>query len=150
MCEIETMLAGGGFGRRGEYNSGLTVELAEVAKAIGPGRPVKLIWTREDDIRGGRYRPFFLHRMQGAVRDGKIVAWTNRIVGQSFLVGTAFEVLRLQGRCRRHDGRRIAHASLCDSELSLRRPYNRCDDPDAVLALGRPHPYGLCGRMLRR
>jgi isoquinoline 1-oxidoreductase beta subunit len=89
--EIETMLAGGSFGRRGEYDSGLTIELAEVAKAIGPGRPVKLMWTREDDIRGGRYRPFFLHRMQGAVRDGKIVAWTNRIVGQSFLAGTAFE-----------------------------------------------------------
>src|SRR5690606_24177269 len=71
--------------------SHLAAELAEVAKAIGPDRPVKLVWTREDDMRGGYYRPLYLHRMRGAVRDGRIVAWANTIVGQSLLKGSPFE-----------------------------------------------------------
>ena len=45
----------------------LAAELAQVAKAIGPGAPVKLVWTREDDISGGYYRPLFVHRMRGAI-----------------------------------------------------------------------------------
>jgi isoquinoline 1-oxidoreductase beta subunit len=49
------------------------------------------MWTREDDIKGGRYRPIFLHRLRGGIRGGKIVAWADTIVGQSFLQGTAFE-----------------------------------------------------------
>src|SRR5215470_253812 len=89
--ELETMLGGGSFGRRAQADMQLAVELAHVAKAIGPGRPVKLVWTREDDIRGGYYRPMFVHRMRGAVRDGKIVAWANTIAGQSFLKGSPFE-----------------------------------------------------------
>jgi isoquinoline 1-oxidoreductase beta subunit len=89
--EIETLLAGGSFGRRGEAGSNFATELAEVAKALGPGRPVKLVWTREDDVRGGLYRPIFLHRLRGAVRDGRIAAWSDRVVGQSFIIGTPFE-----------------------------------------------------------
>jgi CO/xanthine dehydrogenase Mo-binding subunit len=92
--EIETMLAGGSFGRRGEPVSDFAQELAGVAKAIGPNRPVKLVWTREDDIQGGRYRPIFLHRLRGAIRDGRITAWSNTIVGQSFIAGTPWEALR--------------------------------------------------------
>jgi isoquinoline 1-oxidoreductase subunit beta len=88
---IETLLAGGSFGRRGQVDSHFAVELAEVARAIGPDRPVKLIWTREDDVRGGRYRPIFLHHLRGVVREGKIAAWSNRVVGQSFIRGTPFE-----------------------------------------------------------
>jgi len=87
---LETMLAGGSFGRRAQPTSHFAAELAQVAKAIGPSRPVKLIWTREDDLRGGYYRPMFVHRLRGAIRDGKIVAWTNTLVGQSFIQGTAF------------------------------------------------------------
>jgi len=88
---IETQLAGGSFGRRGQFNSHFAAELAAVAKAIGPGRAVKLVWTREDDVRGGSYRPVIVHRMSGAVRDGKISAFTNRVVGQSLIIGTPFE-----------------------------------------------------------
>ena len=95
--EVETMLAGGSFGRRAQPDMHLAVELAHAAKAIGPGRPVKLVWTREDDIRGGYYRPLFVHRMRGAVRDGKIVAWANTIVGQSFLKGSPFEAMIKDG-----------------------------------------------------
>jgi isoquinoline 1-oxidoreductase beta subunit len=95
--EIDTMLAGGSFGRRGQADMHLAAELAQAAKAIGPGRPVKLVWTREDDIRGGYYRPLFLHRLRGAVSGGKIVAWADRIVGQSILKGTPFESIIKDG-----------------------------------------------------
>jgi isoquinoline 1-oxidoreductase subunit beta len=89
--ELETMLAGGSFGRRAQQTAHLAAELAEVAKAIGPGRPVKLVWTREDDMRGGYYRPLTFHRMRGAVQDGRIVAWSDTIVTQSLLKGSPFE-----------------------------------------------------------
>lgn len=93
---IETMLAGGSFGRRAQVSQHLAAELAMCAKAIGPNRPVKLVWTREDDLAGGYYRPLFLHRMRGAVKDGKITAWTNSIVGQSFFLGTPFEAMTVK------------------------------------------------------
>jgi isoquinoline 1-oxidoreductase subunit beta len=95
--EIDTMLAGGSFGRRGQADMHLAAELAQAAKAIGPGRPVKLMWTREDDIRGGYYRPLLLHRLRGAVSGDKIVAWADTIVGQSILKGTPFESIIKDG-----------------------------------------------------
>jgi len=93
---LETMLAGGSFGRRAQFNVHFAVELALVAKAIGPNKPVKLIWTREDDIKGGYYRSVFVHRMRGAVKDDKIAAWSNTVVGQSFGKGTAFEAFMFE------------------------------------------------------
>jgi isoquinoline 1-oxidoreductase beta subunit len=95
--QIETLMAGGSFGRRAQPTSHLAAELAEAAKAIGPNKPIKLVWTREDDIRGGYYRPLFLHKLRGAVKDGKIVAWSNTVVGQSFLKGSPFEMLIKDG-----------------------------------------------------
>jgi isoquinoline 1-oxidoreductase beta subunit len=89
--KIDMLLAGGSFGRRAQANAQLVAELAQAAKAIGPGKPVKLVWTREDDIQGGYYRPMFVHRMRGAVENGKIVAWSDTVVGQSFMAGSAFE-----------------------------------------------------------
>lgn len=94
---IETLLAGGSFGRRAQATSHLAAELAQAVKAIGPGKPVKLVWTREDDIRGGYYRPMFVHRMRGAVEGGKIVAWSDTIVGQSFMAGTPFAAMIKDG-----------------------------------------------------
>ncbi|RYE73675.1 MAG: xanthine dehydrogenase family protein molybdopterin-binding subunit, partial [Hyphomicrobiales bacterium] len=94
--QIETMLAGGSFGRRAQVSQHLAAELAMVGKAIGPNRPVKLVWTREDDLAGGYYRPLFVHRMRGAVKDGKITAWSNSIVGQSFFLGTPFEAMTVK------------------------------------------------------
>lgn len=94
--EIETMLAGGSFGRRAQTTSHFAVELAEVAKAIGPNRPVKLVWTREDDLHGGYYRPLMVHRFKGAVKDGKIIAWSNTFAGQSFVKGTMMEPMMIR------------------------------------------------------
>jgi len=88
--ELETMLAGGSFGRRAQQTMHVAAELAEVAKAIGPGRSVKVVWTREDDMRGGYYRPLTVHRMRGAVQDGRVVAWSDTVVTQSLLKGSPF------------------------------------------------------------
>jgi isoquinoline 1-oxidoreductase beta subunit len=89
---INTLLAGGSFGRRANAASDYIVEAVHVAKALDRGTPVKLVWTREDDIRGGRYRPMYYHTLTaGLDAEGKPVAWQHRIVGQSILGGTPFE-----------------------------------------------------------
>lgn len=86
---IHTMFLGGGFGRRATPTSDFVVEAVEVAKASGV--PVKVVWTREDDIRGGYYRPLYVHRAEIGVDDkGNPVAWKHAIVGQSILAGTPF------------------------------------------------------------
>ena len=89
---IHTLLAGGSFGRRANFASDFVVETAEVAKALPPGTPVKLIWTREEDIKGGKYRPMYFHSMKAGLDDkGNVTAWTHRIVGQSIMKGTIFD-----------------------------------------------------------
>jgi isoquinoline 1-oxidoreductase beta subunit len=89
--ELHTLLAGGSFGRRATTQADVASEAASVAKAIGGRQPVKLMWTREDDIRGGLYRPLFVHRLRAGIdASGHIVAWEHRIVGQSFIKGTPF------------------------------------------------------------
>jgi isoquinoline 1-oxidoreductase subunit beta len=89
---IHTLLAGGSFGRRANMGSDYIVEAVSVAKALGAnGVPVKLQWTREDDIRGGLYRPVYVHRLEAALdNNGRLVGWQHRIVGQSIMAGTAF------------------------------------------------------------
>jgi isoquinoline 1-oxidoreductase beta subunit len=88
--KIHTTLLGGGFGRRANPASDFVVEAVQVAKAARI--PVKVVWTREDDIRGGYYRPMWYDRMVGGVdAAGNPVAWTHTIVGQSILQGTFFE-----------------------------------------------------------
>ena len=91
---INTMSAGGSFGRRAVPDSDYIAEAAMIAKAIDGRAPVKLQWSREDDLKAGRYRPISYHVMRGALdADGNIIAWSHRIVAPSFLVGTPFEGL---------------------------------------------------------
>lgn len=93
---IHTLIAGGSFGRRANAQSDYIVEGVHIAKRMGV--PVKTLWTREDDIRGGYYRPCYLHTLEAALdREGRPVAWKHRIVGQSIVTGTAFEVGMVQG-----------------------------------------------------
>jgi isoquinoline 1-oxidoreductase beta subunit len=95
---LHTLVAGGSFGRRATPVADVAHEAASVVKAIGGRAPVKLVWSREDDIRGGRYRPLFVHRLRGGLdASGRIVAWEHRVVGQSFLKGTPFEGLIKDG-----------------------------------------------------
>jgi isoquinoline 1-oxidoreductase subunit beta len=97
---LNTMMAGGGFGRRAVPTSDFIVEAVNIAKAYkaaGHAGPVKLIWSREDDIRGGYYRPSHIHRADiGLDAGGNIVAWDHAIVGQSIISGTPFEPMMVK------------------------------------------------------
>ena len=88
--KLNTTLLGGGFGRRANVASDFVVEAVHVARVAKA--PVKVIWTREDDLAGGWYRPMWHDRFAaGLDAQGNPVAWTHTIVGQSILTGTAFE-----------------------------------------------------------
>ncbi len=89
---IHTLYAGGSFGRRANPGSDYIVEAVSIAKACGAdGTPIKLQWTREDDIRGGLYRPMYYHKLEaGLGPKGEITGWRHVIVGQSILAGTPF------------------------------------------------------------
>ena len=85
---LHTMFAGGGFGRRGTVDFNEPREAAAIAKRL-PGIPVKLVWTREDDMQSGYYRPMFVHRVEvGIGADAMPAAWRHVVVGQSFLIGS--------------------------------------------------------------
>ncbi|MBA4095909.1 MAG: twin-arginine translocation pathway signal protein [Rhodospirillum sp.] len=94
---LHVMKTGGGFGRRAVTDADIIVEAVETAKAIGWKAPVKVLWTREDDMRGGRYRPLFVHKVKVGLDDaGNILAWQHRQVGQSLLIGTPFEAMAVK------------------------------------------------------
>ena len=105
---ITQLYAGGSFGRRASSKSDFIVEAAVLAKAAyakGVKAPLKMVWTREDDMRGGYYRPAFVHAIKaGLDKDGKVVGWQQRIVGQSIAKGTALEPYMV------HDG--VDHTSV--------------------------------------
>src|SRR5208337_1522485 len=89
---IKTLFAGGSFGRRATPAGDMAAEAALVMKAAKHHGPIKIVWSREDDIRGGRYRPIFAHRVKAGIDSaGQIVAWEQVIAGQSFVRGSAVE-----------------------------------------------------------
>ncbi|WP_292492243.1 xanthine dehydrogenase family protein molybdopterin-binding subunit [Mesorhizobium sp.] len=97
---LHVQMAGGGFGRRLSSTSDTVVEACEIAKAVraaGLNAPVRTIWSREDDMRGGYYRPMHLHRARiGFDEEGNVLAWDHSIVGQSVLAGSVFEQLEVK------------------------------------------------------
>lgn len=93
--EIHTTFLGGGFGRRANPRSDFVIEAVQVAKAVG--KPVKVVWAREDDMRGGYYRPMWADRIEaGIAKDGKPLAWKHTIVGQSIVADTPFEPMMIK------------------------------------------------------
>lgn len=87
--EIETLFAGGSFGRRANFQSDYVAECVHIAKKVGKGRPVKLVWTREDDMRAGFFRPLVVHAVKISLdKDGYPAAWRHRIVSQSIMKGS--------------------------------------------------------------
>ena len=96
---IHTLYAGGSFGRRANPGSDYIVEAVAVAKAYGAdGTPIKLQWTREDDIHGGLYRPMYFHKLEAGLNaSNELVAWRNVIVGQSILLGTPMAAMIKDG-----------------------------------------------------
>lgn len=88
--KIHTTFLGGGFGRRANPKSDFVVEAVQIAKLAKA--PVKVVWTRDDDVRGGFYRPMWTSKMRASLdASGQVEAWVHRIVGQSFMAGTPFE-----------------------------------------------------------
>ncbi len=98
MVRVNTQLAGGSFGRRAQFGSPYIREAAEVFKAQGMTRPVKHMWTREDDIRGGFYRPIYVHRLRAALdAQGDITGWDQRIAGQSIMKKDELDETTVEG-----------------------------------------------------
>jgi isoquinoline 1-oxidoreductase beta subunit len=97
---ITQLYAGGSFGRRANPASDYLLEAVSIARAAqqqGHQVPIKMVWTREDDTRGGYYRPAYLHRMRAAVdAQGALVAWQQRVVGQSIMKGSPFEAFMMK------------------------------------------------------
>jgi isoquinoline 1-oxidoreductase beta subunit len=92
---IHTLYAGGSFGRRANPGSDYIVEAVSIARACGAdGTPIKLQWTREDDVHGGLYRPMYFHKLEAGLNaEGKLTGWRHVIVGQSIMAGTPFAAM---------------------------------------------------------
>src|SRR2546427_11895735 len=87
--KLNMLFAGGSFGRRANPHADYLVEAVPIAKGIDGRAPVKLAWTREDDMRPGHYRPVYYHALKaGLDAQGNIIARQHRIAGQSILAGT--------------------------------------------------------------
>ena len=119
---LHTMMSGGGFGRRGVTTSDDLVEAVNVAKAYGRG-PVKIIWSREDDIKGGYYRPAHVHKVDIKL-DGKgdVVAWNHVIVGQAISAGTPFESVLIKNGVDSTTTEGIVDAYALPVNLSVHHP----------------------------
>ncbi len=96
---IHTLYAGGSFGRRANLGSDYIVEAVSIAKAYGAdATPIKLQWTREDDIHGGLYRPMYFHKLEAGLNaQGQLTAWRHVIVGQSIMADTLFAAMIKDG-----------------------------------------------------
>ncbi|GAB4040901.1 xanthine dehydrogenase family protein molybdopterin-binding subunit [Spirosoma jeollabukense] len=107
---------GGSFGRRSGPHALCWVENLAIIKALGTNKPVKLMYSREDDVSspGTVLRPGFIHQIEaGLDQDGKLIAWAHRAVGQSICKGTAFEASVI------HDG-----IDFMSVEGSVDQPYD--------------------------
>ncbi|SEG16166.1 xanthine dehydrogenase family protein molybdopterin-binding subunit [Bosea lathyri] len=97
---VNVLMAGGGFGRRFSSTSDVAVEACAIAKGAreaGLDAPVRTVWSREDDMKGGYYRPMHLHRARIGFDDtGKVLAWDHVIVGQSITTGTVFGAFQVK------------------------------------------------------
>jgi isoquinoline 1-oxidoreductase beta subunit len=92
---VHTQLLGGAFGRRAVMDGHIVAEAVQVSKAINA--PVKVMWSREDDLKGGYYRTVSLHKIQGSIDAAKKpLSWHHRVVCQSFMIGSPMEKLAVK------------------------------------------------------
>ena len=83
-CDVIKVNLGGGFGRRGAFQD-YTTQVVNIAKQM-PGTPIKLIWTREEDMTQGRYHPIMMCKMSGTFDSKKNLTGLHmRLSGQSIL-----------------------------------------------------------------
>ncbi|MDO9425777.1 MAG: xanthine dehydrogenase family protein molybdopterin-binding subunit [Methylobacterium sp.] len=91
---LHTQWAGGSFGRRATPGADYFAETAAIVKATGGKAPVHLVWTREDDMAGGYYRPMVVHKLRaGLDAAGAVVGWEHRMIGKSIMIGSPFEAM---------------------------------------------------------
>src|SRR5258706_2778050 len=96
--KINTLFAGGSFGRRAQPAGDLAGEAAAALKALDRDAAIKLVWTCEDDMRGGRYRPVTPHPVKGALDKGRhITSLDHVVVSQSIVKGSPFEAMIKDG-----------------------------------------------------
>ena len=138
--QVNVMLAGGSFGRRAQDTAHFASELAEVAKAAGGEGAWKLVWTREDDIRGGYYRPLTVHKMRGALdADGNIAGWEDVVVNQSIMAGGPMSQMMQDGM----DPTSFEGSTKMPYDLPTRRvAWAQADSPVSVLwwrSVGHTH-----------
>lgn len=121
---FHTEYAGGGFGRRAVPDSHVQREAAAIAKRLR-GTPVKLVWTREDDVQGGYYRPMHVHRVEiGIGPDGMPAAWRHVIVGQSIVAGTPFAAMLIKNGvdATAVEGAADTHYNIPNFQVSAHHP----------------------------
>lgn len=117
---IHTMFLGCGFGRRANPTSDFVQEAVIVAKAAGV--PVKVIWTREDDMHGGYYRPMYVHHVKvGVDAKGLPVAWDHTVVGQSIMAGTPFEAFAVKDSVDATSVEGVADSPYLDNKALAKR-----------------------------
>jgi hypothetical protein len=111
-------------------------------EGVGQERPIKVIWSREDDIKGGYYRPSHVHRADiGVDAKGEIVAWDHVIVGQSIVTGTPFEPMMVKDGV---DATMIeGMGEPYDVPLNLSGAHRQGQCAGAVVAFGRLDPHGV-------
>lgn len=96
---MNVMLAGGSFGRRAQTSPQIGLEVSQIAKAAGGDGAWKLVWTREDDLTGGYYRPLTVHTLRGGLdAEGNITGWENTIVNQSIMLDTFMDQGNSEGK----------------------------------------------------
>lgn len=123
--QIHTQLAGGSFGRRATPDSDVAIEAAEIVARSKRTEPIRVVWTREDDLTGGRFRPMSVHKVRlGIDGKGKLSGWTHRAVSQSILKGTAFEAAMVKNGIDHTsvEGLDILPYDVTDRRLELHSP----------------------------
>jgi isoquinoline 1-oxidoreductase beta subunit len=140
--QIHTTFLGGGFGRRASPYADFVSEAVQVAKAAG-GVPVKVVWTREDDIRGGYYRPAYVHRVQAALdAQGNPSAWDHVVVGQSIMSTTPFGAQMIKNGIDRSSVEGIADSPYLDAVAAKRITLHTTTLPVTILwwrSVGNTH-----------
>ena len=92
--KLHSLISGGSFGRRANAYSDFTVAAVNVAVAIKGRAPVRLQYTREDDMSAGLYRPMAVHSVKVGLADtGKVVSWQHGVATQSIVAGTAMAMM---------------------------------------------------------
>jgi len=146
---LRVMKTGGGFGRRASVDSDVIVEAVATAKAIGWKAPVKVQWTREDDMRAGRYRPAFMHKMRAAL-DGSAnlldpsrhSRWSIHFEGYRHGAGAS------QKRRGYAVSRRDGQTAICHPERPRRADYYELSSDGTLVAFSGIHAHRVCSRSI--